>query len=90
MTDIADEVGMSAYPCPCCGFLTLGESPPGSYEICPVCWWEDDQVQYRDPSYEGGANRVSLAQARRNFLDFGASDPDFVNQARPPRDEEKP
>jgi len=81
---------MSIYPCPCCGFLTLGPPSPGSYEICPVCWWEDDLVQYKDPSREGGANRVSLNQARRNFREFGASEREFIDQARPPRDEEKP
>jgi hypothetical protein len=28
------------YPCPCCGFVTLGER--SAFEICPVCFWEDD------------------------------------------------
>lgn len=26
--------------CACCGCLTLDER--GAFEICPVCWWEDD------------------------------------------------
>ncbi len=26
------------FPCPCCGFLTLPEEPPGTYDICPVCF----------------------------------------------------
>src|SRR5436305_8121773 len=72
-TGIASEAAMRAYACPCCGFLTLEEPPPGTYEICPVCYWEDDPVQFDDPSYTGGANRVSLAQARQNFLDLGAA-----------------
>ena len=38
------------FPCPCCGYLTMGEPPPGSLVICPVCGWEDDAVQYDDPS----------------------------------------
>jgi hypothetical protein len=80
---------MGAYACPCCGFLTFEEPPPGTYEICPVCYWEDDPVQFADPSYAGGANRVSLAQARQNFLDLGAVSPEFVSNVRPPRDEEK-
>ncbi|WP_368483116.1 CPCC family cysteine-rich protein [Streptomyces niveus] len=25
----------SPYPCPCCGYLVLGDMP-GSYEICPI------------------------------------------------------
>lgn len=37
------------YPCVCCGFLTLAEPPPGTFEICSVCRWEDDNVQARDP-----------------------------------------
>jgi len=28
------------YSCPCCGYLTLPER--GAYDICPVCFWEDD------------------------------------------------
>lgn len=44
------------YTCPCCGYLTLDEKPPGTYDICSICFWEDDDVQYNDPNYEGGAN----------------------------------
>ncbi|MFC5904955.1 CPCC family cysteine-rich protein [Streptomyces zhihengii] len=58
-------------PCVCCGHLTLSE-PPGSYEICPVCFWEDDRVQLRWPDWTGGANRPSLIEAQVNFTDFGA------------------
>lgn len=25
-----------SYACPCCGNLTFGEEPPGTFEICPV------------------------------------------------------
>jgi hypothetical protein len=28
---------------------------PGSYEICSVCFWEDDGVQFRWPTIAGGA-----------------------------------
>jgi hypothetical protein len=76
------------YPCPCCGFLTLAEPPPGTYVICEVCFWEDDQIQFQDPEYEGGANAVSLRQARANFRDFGASEPQFSDLVRPPLPEE--
>jgi rubrerythrin len=34
------------YPCPGCGYLVFDE-PPGSYEICPICFWEDDLAQLR-------------------------------------------
>jgi hypothetical protein len=49
------------YPCPGCGFLTYDAPPGGSFDICPVCGWEDDYVQLADPEYRGGANGVSLA-----------------------------
>lgn len=30
-------------------------------------FWEDDPIQLEDNEYKGGANRVSLIQARHNF-----------------------
>jgi len=56
------------YTCPCCGYKTLDDLPPGTYEICKLCGWEDDFVQFRDPDYEGGANGESLREAQYNFL----------------------
>ena len=55
------------FPCPCCSELTLESQPPGSYEICKKCQWEDDPVQFRDPDYTDGANTMSLNQARRQY-----------------------
>jgi hypothetical protein len=78
------------FPCPCCGFLTLDEEPPGTYAICPVCYWEDDQVQFRDPDYRGGANQLSLREAREHFRQFGACEPRVRPFVRPPRDDERP
>ncbi|WP_458136152.1 CPCC family cysteine-rich protein [Komagataeibacter sp. NFXK3] len=49
-------------PCPCCKSLEI--SAYEGYEICPVCHWEDDPVQSADPDYSGGANKLSLNQAR--------------------------
>lgn len=61
------------HTCPCYGFRTLEEGSPGSFNICPVCRWEDDNLQYENPHYKGGANRESLYQAQRNFLKAGAT-----------------
>ena len=55
------------YPCPCCGFLTFNEAA-GSYDICPVCDWEDDEVQLHHPGMAGGANRYSLWQGQQSLL----------------------
>lgn len=46
------------YACPCCGHRVL-DAAPGSYEICPICFWEDDEVQFRWPASPVGANRVA-------------------------------
>lgn len=56
------------YTCPCCGYKTLREEPPGTYEICSICFWEDDEIQFQDPDYEGGANEESLRQYQKAFL----------------------
>ncbi|MFH8738427.1 CPCC family cysteine-rich protein [Streptomyces sp. NPDC017964] len=73
----------SPLPCPCCGHLVLDETP-GSYEICPICFWEDDGVQFRCPTMTGGANRVSLIEAQQNYQEFGACDHHGRQHARPP------
>ena len=78
------------FACPCCGYLTIDEEPPGTFEICPVCGWEDDDVQFRNPSYRGGANAVSLEEARANFKRFGASDSTRKGRVRPPFPDEIP
>lgn len=89
-TEHEREPRPTLYPCHCCGFLTLTEEPTGSYEICPVCFWEDDPVQNNDPDYPGGANDVSLNEARRNFAAYGASEWRLREYVRPPRDDEQP
>lgn len=76
------------YTCPCCGYLTLDEKPPGTYDICSICFWEDDDVQYNDPNYEGGANVPSLRQAQQNFIKFVACDEGSIKFVRKPNQED--
>lgn len=78
-------VGMIA--CPCCGHATLTER--GQYEICPVCFWEDDGQDNDDADrWRGGPNRVSLREGRVNFLRFGASIEADCESVRRPTAEE--
>ncbi len=77
------------FACPCCGMFTLEQEPPGTNSLCPVCHWEDDAVQYDDPSFEFGANAVSLQQARDNYRTLGASSPEWRESVRPPTQEEQ-
>ena len=74
------------YACPCCGSHTLCHER--SWDVCPVCYWEDGPVQYDDPTYRGGANEESLLEARTNVKAFGASAERYRAKVRPPRVDE--
>lgn len=63
------RVGTSAedsFACPVCGSIIVGGAR--SYEICGICGWEDDAVQYDDPTYARGANAMSLNDARTAWV----------------------
>jgi len=58
------------YPCPVCG--TLNQiSMKRCYEICSICGWEDDEIQYDELDYEDGANPMSLNEARKMWQNGG-------------------
>ena len=50
------------FKCPVCGELIKGE--PRMNDICPRCGWEDDDYQFYNQNLSGGANKMSLNQAR--------------------------
>lgn len=52
--------------CPCCTRYRLNQA--GKYEICPICKWEDDPVQRANPDFRGGANELSLNEAKEKYL----------------------
>lgn len=76
--------------CPCCVYLTLSDR--GGFEICPVCWWEDDGQNDSDTDVvRGGPNGLlTLSEARANSRAIGASDPRFIKSVRPALPEEVP
>lgn len=51
--------------CPVCGKYKFEEE--NDFDICPYCMWENDGVQYDDPDYAGGANQMSLNEARKAY-----------------------
>ncbi len=55
--------------CPCCRYRTLPKR--GEYDICVVCFWEDDGSD--EPLRHSGPNHVTLAAGRANFARFGAA-----------------
>ena len=48
--------------CPCCGKTLVRE-----YDICEVCFWQNDLVQLGKPNLSGGANKMSLQEARAAY-----------------------
>jgi hypothetical protein len=76
------------YRCPCCDCKTLDER--GGFDVCPVCFWEDDGQDDADAdTVRGGPNGgLSLTIARRNYREFGACDRKFLQKVRKPTTEE--
>ena len=74
--------------CPCCRCLTLQER--SAFEICPVCFWEDDGQDDHDAMLiRGGPNgTLSLTAARLNYARIGACEDRFVGKVRLPRPDE--
>ena len=74
---------MDYYTCPACGYKTF-LSEPGSYEICEVCGWEDDNSQLMFVKMSGGANKLSLVEKQKenSIKDLDshdcAKDPEWV------------
>ncbi|MCT9080376.1 CPCC family cysteine-rich protein [Streptomyces fulvoviolaceus] len=74
-------------PCPCCGHRTLGEL--WAYEICPVCYWEEDSTQLRYPWCGFGPNHgLNLFEAQANFRRIGAVTEGMKRYVRPPKADE--
>lgn len=74
-----------AEACPCCGYITLPER--GAYDLCPVCWWEDDDAETDAESLDG-PNGKTLAEGQRLYERYGASDLNGVRQVRLPEPDE--
>lgn len=82
---------MEKKQCPCCGCLTLDEL--GAWEICPVCFWEDESGIYRngspDPQLASVPNGdLSIVKARRILRRCGACQESMAGKTRKPTPEE--
>lgn len=75
MTDPVAPLIQFPNACPCCGYDTLDDR--GNYDICTICWWEDDGQDNDDANKaRGGPNSIlSLTRARLNFLQHGIFQP---------------
>jgi hypothetical protein len=72
--------------CPCCGSLTLPSH--GTFDICPVCFWEDDFTS--GPDDDLNPNNLTLREARANLAVWGAIESHLVHSTRPPQPGEAP
>ena len=62
--------------CPCCDYFTLGKRE--EYEICPICFWEDDGVNFDKLDDYSSPNHKTLRQGREDFIKYGACDSTMV------------
>ncbi len=51
------------HACPCCGYKTLPDR--AAYDLCPVCWWEDEGVE---PWEYSAPNGQTLVEAQQEYL----------------------
>lgn len=71
------------FQCPCCQHFTLDEV--GSYDICPVCFWEDDGTT---GEHGFSPNGVPLTEAQQNYREFGACKKRDKQHVRKPQSDE--
>jgi len=65
--------------CDCCDYFTIPEGQ--DYEICPVCFWEQDAFGVSEPRQSSAAkNGLSLLEGRENFKALGACDKRFIQK----------
>jgi hypothetical protein len=67
---------VNLYQCSCCDYFTL--EVRNDWEICPVCFWEDDGSNVSNPDAPSGCNNLTLRQARHNFRRVGACEDAMV------------
>lgn len=60
-----EEYSETRHKCPVCGKHEF--SCISSFEVCPVCGWMDDEYQVAYPDNDGGANNISLNEAKRHW-----------------------
>lgn len=51
--------------CPVCGYLTLDERD--SFDICAICFWEDDGIDDFEVNKDSGPNHMTLNEGREIF-----------------------
>lgn len=63
-TDVKSE-DVLKNSCPVCGYLTLNER--NIFDICAICFWEDDGIDDFEENEDSGPNHMTLKEGRRIF-----------------------
>lgn len=78
------------HKCKCCGYYTLvGTEEDILWDICPVCFWENDVFEDNPKAYSG-ANHKTLEQGRENYKKYSACDLRSIKLVRLPLPQELP
>lgn len=67
--------------CSCCDYFTIKNRK--QYEICKVCFWEDDGIDLEKLDKFSGPNHQTLREARDNFISFGACNKNHIKDVIP-------
>ncbi len=78
------------YPCQCCEYFTIRNPKEYGYELCEVCFWEDDGYGDSTPDAPSAPNgEMTLNEAKKNFKLYKACDEFSVDSCRDPLPEEQ-
>lgn len=61
-----NKQSQSGFLCPVCGKYDFKRI--GTFKICPICNWENYNVQSSDHNFPGGANDLSVNESRIEFF----------------------
>lgn len=61
---INKEFAYGRQVCACCNRMEVD-----FYDICKICGWQNDLLQNKKTDYEGGANQMSLNEAKKAFAE---------------------
>jgi len=76
--DKIERLNKAVFHCPCCDFISL--SKKNAFEICPICFWQDDTL---DNEGYSGANGMKIQEARHNYKKYGACSEDIIKNVLP-------
>jgi len=69
------------HKCLCCNYLSL--LTKDDFEICEICYWEDDPLTKEVNKISSINHGLTLEDAKKNFVKFGAVEQKYIDQVKP-------